>query len=315
MALALAAPAATSALADDSIYVPLFTYRTGPFAGSGTPIADGMHDYLAMLNERDGGIGGVKLVDRRMRDRLRHQEGLGMLRLGQAQEPGDRQSLVDRHHVVADPQGVGRQDPDPVDGLRPFGLGQGRRLSLDLQSAGDLLGRRVGNPQVCRRRLDRQSQGQDHRLSLFRRRLRPGADSVLPVGRQRGRLQSEALSRRARRHAEPVVAMARHPPRQARFRGDVRLGRDEPDRDQGGGQTRASRWTSSSPSGGPSDDDAAAARRRRQGLQGAQLARHRDRLSRLCATSRNSSSTPARARRRPESSVKFSTTAASTIRC
>ena len=58
LALALAAPA----FAEDSIYVPLFTYRTGPFAGSGTPIADGMHDYLTMLNERDGGIGGVKLV-------------------------------------------------------------------------------------------------------------------------------------------------------------------------------------------------------------------------------------------------------------
>ena len=57
-ALALAAPA----FAEDSIYVPLFTYRTGPFAGSGTPIADGMHDYLTMLNERDGGIGGVKLA-------------------------------------------------------------------------------------------------------------------------------------------------------------------------------------------------------------------------------------------------------------
>jgi branched-chain amino acid transport system substrate-binding protein len=62
LALALAAPAATSAFAEDSIYVPLFTYRTGPFAGSGTPIADGMHDYLAMLNARDGGIGGVKLA-------------------------------------------------------------------------------------------------------------------------------------------------------------------------------------------------------------------------------------------------------------
>src|SRR5271168_2630554 len=58
LALALAAPA----FAEDSIYVPLFTYRTGPFAGSGTPIADGMHDYLTMLNERDGGIGGVKLL-------------------------------------------------------------------------------------------------------------------------------------------------------------------------------------------------------------------------------------------------------------
>ena len=43
-------------------FVPLFTYRTGPFADSGIPIANGMHDYLNMLNERDGGIGGVKIV-------------------------------------------------------------------------------------------------------------------------------------------------------------------------------------------------------------------------------------------------------------
>jgi len=51
-----------AASAQDSIYVPLFTYRTGPFAGSGIPIANGMNDYLTMLNERDGGIGGVKLA-------------------------------------------------------------------------------------------------------------------------------------------------------------------------------------------------------------------------------------------------------------
>jgi branched-chain amino acid transport system substrate-binding protein len=61
LALVLAIPAFAPAAADDSIYVPLFTYRTGPFGGSGTPIADGMHDYLTMLNERDGGVGGVKL--------------------------------------------------------------------------------------------------------------------------------------------------------------------------------------------------------------------------------------------------------------
>ncbi len=47
--------------AEDSLYIPLTTYRTGPFAGSGTPIANGLHDYFTMLNERDGGIGGVKL--------------------------------------------------------------------------------------------------------------------------------------------------------------------------------------------------------------------------------------------------------------
>jgi branched-chain amino acid transport system substrate-binding protein len=42
--------------------VPLLTYRTGPFAGSGVHIANGMRDYLEMLNQRDGGIGGAKIV-------------------------------------------------------------------------------------------------------------------------------------------------------------------------------------------------------------------------------------------------------------
>jgi branched-chain amino acid transport system substrate-binding protein len=60
-AIGLAGPA-PEASAQDSIYIPLLTYRTGPFSGSGTPIANGMHDYFTMLNERDGGVGGVKIV-------------------------------------------------------------------------------------------------------------------------------------------------------------------------------------------------------------------------------------------------------------
>ena len=36
------AMAATPVLAQDQLYVPLLTYRTGAFAGSGIPIADGM---------------------------------------------------------------------------------------------------------------------------------------------------------------------------------------------------------------------------------------------------------------------------------
>jgi branched-chain amino acid transport system substrate-binding protein len=54
------APVAASA--QDSIYVPLLSYRTGAFAVSGAPIMSGMADYLNMLNERDGGINGVKVV-------------------------------------------------------------------------------------------------------------------------------------------------------------------------------------------------------------------------------------------------------------
>lgn len=54
--------ALTPVQAEDGIYIPLLTYRTGAFADSGTPIANGMSDYFALLNKRDGGINGVKLV-------------------------------------------------------------------------------------------------------------------------------------------------------------------------------------------------------------------------------------------------------------
>lgn len=63
VALAIGATGSvTGVAADETNYVPLLTYRTGPFAGSGIHIANGMSDYLQMLNERDGGVGGVKIT-------------------------------------------------------------------------------------------------------------------------------------------------------------------------------------------------------------------------------------------------------------
>jgi len=44
------------------IFIPLLVYRTGPYAPSGIPIANGFVDYFTLLNERDGGVNGVKLV-------------------------------------------------------------------------------------------------------------------------------------------------------------------------------------------------------------------------------------------------------------
>lgn len=61
-AVAGGAAVVPAAQSQESMYVPLLTYRTGAFAGSGTPIANGMSDYLNMLNERDGGIGGVRIA-------------------------------------------------------------------------------------------------------------------------------------------------------------------------------------------------------------------------------------------------------------
>ena len=51
--------AAAPALAD--LVFPSLSYRTGPYAANGIPFADGYADYFTMLNERDGGIGGVPI--------------------------------------------------------------------------------------------------------------------------------------------------------------------------------------------------------------------------------------------------------------
>jgi len=50
--------AAGPAMAD--LVFPSLSYRTGPYAAGGIPFADGYADYFTLVNERDGGIGGIK---------------------------------------------------------------------------------------------------------------------------------------------------------------------------------------------------------------------------------------------------------------
>ena len=57
MAVGIMSLAAPAALAD--LVIPWLSYRTGPYSPSGIPAADGFTDYFTLLNERDGGIGGV----------------------------------------------------------------------------------------------------------------------------------------------------------------------------------------------------------------------------------------------------------------
>lgn len=55
-AIATAAPV----LAQD-LHFPSLSYRTGAYGAGGIPFADGYSDYLTLLQERDGGIGGVAI--------------------------------------------------------------------------------------------------------------------------------------------------------------------------------------------------------------------------------------------------------------
>jgi branched-chain amino acid transport system substrate-binding protein len=58
--LALAAVMAAGPAMAELVF-PSLDYRTGPYAPNGIPVADGYADYFTLLNERDGGIGGVKV--------------------------------------------------------------------------------------------------------------------------------------------------------------------------------------------------------------------------------------------------------------
>jgi len=68
--------AVSKAAAEDRHFVPVFSYRTGAFAGSGIPQANGETDYFTMLNERDGGIGGVKVVVEECETGYKAQKGV-----------------------------------------------------------------------------------------------------------------------------------------------------------------------------------------------------------------------------------------------
>ena len=63
-AASVAAPLAFSApaQAQNEQFVPGLVYRTGAYAPNGIPFANGRADYFALLNARDGGINGVKIV-------------------------------------------------------------------------------------------------------------------------------------------------------------------------------------------------------------------------------------------------------------
>jgi branched-chain amino acid transport system substrate-binding protein len=55
-------PLSWAALAQPKeVFIPLLVYRTGPYAQSGIPVANGLADYYTLINERDRGINGVRL--------------------------------------------------------------------------------------------------------------------------------------------------------------------------------------------------------------------------------------------------------------
>jgi branched-chain amino acid transport system substrate-binding protein len=62
LAAICAATSLSPALAQNEQFIPHLVYRTGPYAPNGIPWANGTVDYYKLVNARDGGINGVKIV-------------------------------------------------------------------------------------------------------------------------------------------------------------------------------------------------------------------------------------------------------------
>ena len=125
MAAALAVgPLVSMAQAAGEIYIPILTYRTGPYAPSGIPIANGANDYFNLLSVGDGGINGVKIV---------YEECEMQYDTKQAVECYER--LKSKNPVIVNPYSTGVTyqliPKAPVDKVVVHSMGYGMTASAD----------------------------------------------------------------------------------------------------------------------------------------------------------------------------------------
>jgi branched-chain amino acid transport system substrate-binding protein len=126
LAVALAAsPLIGSALAQgNTIFIPLLVYRTGPYAPSGIPIANGFVDYFQMVNERDGGINGVKIAWEECETQYDTKQGVECY-----------ERLKSKNPVLVNPYSTGITyqliPKAPVDKVVVFSMGYGMSAASD----------------------------------------------------------------------------------------------------------------------------------------------------------------------------------------
>src|SRR5690349_15081620 len=121
LALPCAAPAQGQAKEQ---FIPLLVYRTGPYAPNGTPWANGKQDYLKLVNERDGGINGVKLTFEECETGYATDKGVECY-----------ERLKGKNATIFDPQATGitfaLTDKVPTDKIPLITLGYGLSAAQD----------------------------------------------------------------------------------------------------------------------------------------------------------------------------------------
>lgn len=119
----VAAPSPVAAQGKE-IFIPLLVYRTGPYAPSGIPIANGFVDYFTLLNERDGGINGVKITWEECETQYDTKQGVECYE----RLKGKGAALVNPYSTGITYQLIPKA---PVDKIPVFSMGYGMSASSD----------------------------------------------------------------------------------------------------------------------------------------------------------------------------------------
>jgi len=114
----------TKAQAAGEIFIPLLVYRTGPYAPNGIPIANGAADYFTLVNERDGGINGVKITFEECEDQYDTKQGVECYERLKAKSP----VLVNPYSTGITYQLIPKA---PVDKVVVHSMGYGMTASAD----------------------------------------------------------------------------------------------------------------------------------------------------------------------------------------
>ena len=158
-------------------------YRTGPYAPNGIPIANGMNDYFNLINQRDGGVGGVKLTLEECETAYNNDRGVECYE--RLKDRGaDRRRVVNPYSTGITYALIERATADKIPILS---MGYGRtdgsrrpRVPLRLHRADDLLEPGVRADQVHRRA------GRRHREPARARSSR-WSTTTAPTARSRSR--------------------------------------------------------------------------------------------------------------------------------
>ncbi len=106
------------------MFVPLLVYRTGAYAPSGIPIANGFVDYFTLLNERDGGINGVRIAWEECETQYDTKQGVECYERLKAKNP----VLVNPYSTGITYQLIPKA---PVDKVVVFSMGYGMTAAAD----------------------------------------------------------------------------------------------------------------------------------------------------------------------------------------